>query len=227
MEIADRHGLRVVEDCAQAFGARVGDHPVGSFGDAGCFSFFPTKNLGGYGDGGMVATDSQSIRDHVLSLRNHGSHRRYHHDEVGYNSRLDEIQAAALRVKLRHLETLNEQRRRIAGIYDRDLADLDLHLPPQPAGRHHVYGQYTVRVAQRDRVREALQEWGVATAIYYPIPLHQQKVCRDSHGEVSLPVCEQVAGECFSLPMFPGMSEAQAEEVVRAVRAVLNGPAAA
>ena len=227
MEIARKHGLRVVEDCAQAFGARFADRPVGRFGDAGCFSFFPTKNLGGYGDGGMVTTDSDEIRDHVLSLRNHGSRRRYHHDEVGYNSRLDEIQAAALRVKLRHLDSLNDQRRRIAAIYDQGLADLDLSLPPEPKDRHHVYGQYTVRLAQRDKLREALQERGIATAIYYPIPLHRQQVCRDSHDEVSLPICERVAGECVSLPMFPGMSDAQAEEVVRAVREVLNGPAAA
>ncbi len=223
MSVARRHDLRVIEDCAQAFGGRYGKQPVGSFGDAGCFSFFPTKNLGGYGDGGLITTNNDDIARHLLSLRNHGSHRRYHHDEVGYNSRLDEIQAAALRVKLEHLDEFNDQRREIAALYDEGLADLPVQRPQAPADCHHVYGQYTLQVPKRDAFREGLEARGIGSAVYYPIPLHRQAVFGDTHAELSLPECERVSEACVSLPMFPGMSGEQADTVIRAVREVIQG----
>jgi len=221
MEVAERHGLKVIEDCAQAFGARFEGQLVGSFGHAGCFSFFPTKNLGGYGDGGLVTTQDEALATQVKVLRSHGSAQRYHHDCVGFNSRLDEVQAAALRVKLRHLEAFNESRRRIAAIYDEGLKGLPLQTPAVMPGSHHVYGQYTVQSEDRGAVRDALQAKEIASAIYYPIPLHRQAVCGDDYKDLKLPLTEAVSGRCFSLPMFPGMKDSQAETVVQALREIL------
>ncbi|MDQ2078146.1 DegT/DnrJ/EryC1/StrS aminotransferase family protein [Marinimicrobium sp. ABcell2] len=221
LELGQKHNLRVIGDCAQAFGARYHGTSVGALGDAGCFSFFPTKNLGGYGDGGLITTDSDELADAVRVLRNHGSRTRYYHDVVGYNSRLDEVQAAALRIKLRHLEEFNESRRAVAAIYDQELSKLGIRTPKILDGCHHVYGQYTILLSERDRLRDALQQRDIGSAIYYPVPLHRQSVCRDTFQELSFPVCEQVAEECLSLPMFPGMTEAQAREVVAAVAEVL------
>jgi dTDP-4-amino-4,6-dideoxygalactose transaminase len=217
MALAEKHGLRMVEDCAQAFGARYDGRPVGGIGDAGCFSFFPTKNLGGYGDGGLVTTDSDDLAESIRTLRNHGSRERYHHHEVGFNSRLDEVQAAALRVKFRHLEEFNESRRAVAAAYERDLAGLEIRLPVTPDGSHHVYGQYTIQVDGRDELRAALDAEGIGSAIYYPIPLHRQEVCEGAFRDRSFAACEAVAKTCMSLPMFPGMTDAQAAEVIAAV----------
>ncbi|MDQ2068388.1 DegT/DnrJ/EryC1/StrS family aminotransferase [Natronospira bacteriovora] len=221
MSVARHHGLKVIEDCAQAFGARIDGQPVGSFGDAGCFSFFPTKNLGGYGDGGQVTTNDAELAARIRMLRNHGSEQRYYHDVIGFNSRLDELQAAALRIKLRHLDEFNAARRYIAGRYLEGLSGLDLKLPVEGEGYHHVYGQFTIQVKDRDAFRAALNERGIASAIYYPIPLHRQKVTEGRFRGVRLPVCDAVSETCVSLPMFPGMSDAQADEVIAAVRAVV------
>jgi len=221
MAVAERHDLKVIEDCAQAFGARFDDRPVGSFGHAGCFSFFPTKNLGGYGDGGMITTNDAEMADRIRVLRSHGSRQRYYHDVVGFNSRLDEVQAAALRVKFRHLDGFNESRRRVAALYQEGLAGLPITLPHCPEGHFHVYGQYTVQAEGRDRIRDALAEREIGSAIYYPIPLHRQAVCGDKYNDVAMPVTEQVAENCFSLPMFPGMSDAQAKEVIKAFTDIL------
>lgn len=220
--LAQKYDLRLVGDCAQAFGARYDDVPVGGLGDAGCFSFFPTKNLGGYGDGGMVTTHSESIAEAVRTLRNHGSRERYHHHEMGFNSRLDEVQAAALRVKLRCLEEFNESRRAIAAIYDNALAPLDIQLPTTPAECHHVYGQYTVRLNERDQLKAALDKRYIGSAVYYPIPLHRQELCAEAFKDKAFPICERVAKQCLSLPIFPGMTEAQAMAVVTAVHESLN-----
>ncbi|MEA5444341.1 DegT/DnrJ/EryC1/StrS family aminotransferase [Gammaproteobacteria bacterium AB-CW1] len=222
MAVAEKHGLKVIEDCAQAFGARFDDRPVGSFGHSGCFSFFPTKNLGGYGDGGLVTTDDPEMAERIRVLRSHGSAVRYHHDVVGFNSRLDEVQAAALRVKLRHLEDFNQSRREIAARYQEGLSGLPIRLPEAGDRHYQVYGQYTVQVEGRDRVRKRLGQAGIGTAIYYPIPLHRQAVCGDRYQSLSLPVCESVAESCFSLPMFPGMTLDQADEVIAAVKESLS-----
>ena len=220
-KLASAHNLKIIEDCAQAFGARYKETPVGSLGEAGCFSFFPTKNLGGYGDGGLITTNSDSLAEGIRTLRNHGSRERYHHHEVGYNSRLDELQAAGLRIKLRHIEALNQSRRNIADLYARELADVAIELPVVAQGCHHVYGQYTVQLEERNTVKKHLDELGIGTAIYYPIPLHRQELCVSKYGDQSFPVAERVAKRCLSLPMFPGMTEEQGVEVTTALRQAL------
>lgn len=221
MALSAKHQLRVIGDCAQAFGARYADQSVASYGDANCFSFFPTKNLGGYGDGGLVTTDSDKLAAALRTLRNHGSRERYHHHELGFNSRLDEVQAAALRIKLGYLNEFNASRRAIAELYNRHLSDLDIQLPETPANCDHVYGQYTVQLADRDTLQTALAQRGIGSAIYYPIPLHHQEICKDAFQKQRFPNCEQVAKRCLSLPMFPGMTEAQAMEVIGAIKEAL------
>src|SRR5574344_2322570 len=177
MDIAKRHNLFVIEDCCQAIGAKIGDKKVGSFGDIGCFSFFPTKNLGGMGDGGLLTTNSQAINDRVLSLRNHGGAIRYHHDEIGVNSRLDEVQAAILNVKLKYINEWNKKRRENAYRYNELFANCkDIQTPKELDNTYCVYHQYTVKIPNRDEVHKMLQESGIGAMLYYPIPLHLQKV---------------------------------------------------
>lgn len=207
MEIAAKHGLKVIEDCAQAFGARYKNRLVGTIGDAGCFSFFPSKNLGCYGDGGMVITKDETIAGQVKMLRNHGSAIRYYHSEIGYNSRLDEIQAAILRVKLKRIDQFNNARRKNAAAYCAAINRKDIILPSVAAGSEHVFHQFTIRTQNRDAVASALTEKGIASAIYYPVPLHQQEVfLRLYNCPVTLPTSEMCAREVLSLPMFPELT---------------------
>jgi dTDP-4-amino-4,6-dideoxygalactose transaminase len=219
MEIARRNGLLVIEDCAQAIGAEISGRRVGGFGDAGCFSFFPTKNLGAYGDGGALATDDPELAARARSLRAHGSERKYIHEEAGMNSRLDEMQAAILRVKLPHLERFNAARQAVARRYDAALAGMDEVTPPtQPHGRHHVYHQYTCRSTRRDALTASLAGQGIQTMVYYPVPLHLQKV----HANLGLragdyPNAEAAAREAFSLPMYPELSEEEQQRVINAL----------
>lgn len=220
-DVAKRHDLLLIEDCAQSFGASIDGEQTGSFGLAGCFSFFPSKNLGCYGDGGLVTTNSDALAAHLRSLRNHGSQVRYHHDEIGYNSRLDELQAAILRVKLRHINDFNDNRRRVAHRYNERLADLKVVLPYEDGIGRHVFHQYTLRSPHRDRILAALTHAGIASAIYYPIPLHRQKVFAEACARVSLPVSEAVAADCFSLPIFPEMTDVQVDTVADVIRAAL------
>ena len=214
--IASRHGLAVVEDCAQAFGATTGNRRVGAIGDIGCFSFFPSKNLGACGDAGLIATRSEQLARRVRSLRAHGSSTKYHHDEVGANSRLDELQAAVLRVKLPHVERWNEQRAAVAGRYREGLTGrADVTLPLEVPGSHHVYHQFTIRISDRDRVRERLQAAFIQTMVYYPLPLHLQPLHRDlGHSAGAFPEAEAAAREVLSLPMFPELSAADQDTVV-------------
>ena len=213
LDIAREHHLKVIEDCAQAFGATYQEQRVGAFGDAGCFSFFPSKNLGCYGDGGMVITKNEDIAAKIKMLRNHGSATRYYHSEVGYNSRLDELQAAILRVKLPLIDEFNEARRANASRYRSALAGLDLLLPSERPGSRHVYHQFTLRVANRQKIADALADAGIASAVYYPVPLHLQEVFLKMYGpQESLDVSEASAREVLSLPMFP---ELTAEEIRR------------
>ncbi len=208
MNIAREHNLKVIEDCAQAFGAQYQGKTVGTFGDIGCFSFFPSKNLGCYGDGGMVITADEEIAAKIKMLRNHGSAVRYYHSEVGYNSRLDEIQAAILRIKLAQIDNFNEERRANASAYCRVLAGQDLVLPTQRDGCRHVYHQFTLRLKNRQAVADALAKAGIASAIYYPVPLHQQEVFLKMYGpQESLPVAENCCAEVLSLPMFPELTQ--------------------
>lgn len=223
MSIAGQYSLQVIEDCAQSFGASRGGQMTGTFGAAGCFSFFPSKNLGGYGDGGMVITASQALAENLRALRNHGSRQRYHHDAIGFNSRLDELQAAVLRAKLKRIDRYNAQRRHIARCYDQHLNQLsDIELPFVDKAGWHVYHQYTILTPHRDAVMSALQAAGIGCAIYYPIPLHRQGAFAQDYRNVSLPVAETVAQQCLSLPIFPEMQETQINTVVEVIANVLS-----
>lgn len=227
MAIAGERGIKVVEDAAQAFGATYKGRRVGALGDMACFSFFPSKNLGGAGDGGMVVTADADLAEAVRVLRVHGSRPKYYHHRLGINSRLDEIQAAILRVKLRHLEKWNVARRQVAGLYQEALAasgeKAGLTLPGEDTDRLHIYHQYTVRVPERDRIQGRLKEKGISTAIYYPLPLHLQPVFKYLGYEPgSLPVAERACREVLSLPMDPGLTAEQVETVAGALLAALH-----
>jgi dTDP-4-amino-4,6-dideoxygalactose transaminase len=208
MEIAIKNNLKVIEDCAQAFGAKYHGQNVGTIGDAGCFSFFPSKNLAGYGDGGMVITKSEEIARQIKILRNHGSSVRYYHQAVGYNSRLDEIQAAIIRVKLKQIDKFNTARRQNAAAYRAVINKKEIILPSVAPGCEHVYHQFTIRTKNRDLLAAALQEKDIASAIYYPVPLHRQEVFLNLYNfSVELPLSETCAREVLSLPMFPELNQ--------------------
>ena len=213
-----KHGLLLIEDCPQSFGAAVGGRMTGAIGDLGCFSFFPTKNLGCYGDGGMVTTHSPDLAERVNVLRNHGSRERYRHSVIGFNSRLDELQAVVLRVKLKRIATYNEGRRRVARLYGAMLEGSGVATPVEDGKGTHVYHQYTVLTNRRGGIMKALASRGIASEIYYPIPLHRQEVFAESHRGISLPVAEEMAARCLSLPIFPEMTGEQVREVTDAIR---------
>ncbi|BAW80529.1 DegT/DnrJ/EryC1/StrS aminotransferase [Candidatus Nitrosoglobus terrae] len=222
--IAAKHNLLIIEDCAQSFGAEISDRKAGALGFAGCFSFFPSKNLGCYGDGGLIATSSDQAAAHLRVLRDHGSWKRYHHSELGFNSRLDELQAVILRIKLKYIDKYNRARQRIAQRYSAALAELPNCIPPyEEKDRTHVYHQYTVLSPYRDEIISALAANKIASAIYYPIPLHRQVVFQQECAGVNLPVSEQVAAQCFSLPIFPEMSDQQVDRVLEVIRSTLLG----
>jgi dTDP-4-amino-4,6-dideoxygalactose transaminase len=216
--IAIRHQLKLIEDCAQSFGADIAGRMTGSLGDAGAFSFFPSKNLGCFGDGGMVTTDSDAIAEKVRMLRNHGSKVRYYHDIIGYNSRLDEMQAVILRAKLPHIDTYNRERRRVAHGYNAGLAELPLTTPFEDGLGTHVFHQYTLLTERREAIQQALQAEGIASAIYYPIPLHQQNVFKADYPGLSLPVAEDVARRCLSLPIYPELPDASIDRICAVIR---------
>lgn len=222
-DICKRHKLLLIEDCAQSFGAAINGSMTGTIGDFGCFSFFPSKNLGCYGDGGLVTAATEAGMESLKMLRNHGSKVRYHHDMIGYNSRLDDLQAAILRVKLRHLERFNQERRRVAHRYSAGLKDLAT-VPFEDGKGQHVYHQYTILTDRRDQIMAALSEQQIASAIYYPIPLHRQNVFAGSYSNVSLPVAESIAERCMSLPIYPEMTDGQVDQVIQALRGVFGQP---
>lgn len=226
LALADKHGLKVIEDAAQAFGAAYKGKRVGTLGDAGCLSFFPTKNLGAFGDAGMVVTNDPEIAERMQLLRVHGARPKYHHHVLGCNSRLDELQAAILRVKLPHLDGWNAQRREIAALYGdllRPVADAvgdELRLPAAPDYAYHVYHQYTVQSPRRDELRAFLQAHGVGTAVYYPLPLHLQPVFASlAYREGDFPAAEAAAHQVLSLPMFPELTDEEVAYVAGRVAA--------
>jgi dTDP-4-amino-4,6-dideoxygalactose transaminase len=223
MEIAKKHSLRVIEDCAQSFGAEYRGKKTGTFGDCGCYSFFPSKNLGGYGDGGMVITDDAAMAERLQSLRNHGSRVRYYHDEVGFNSRLDEMQAAIIRIKLRRIDQYNARRRENALLYNTYLSVPGLRTPVEQGDTRHVYHQYTIKIKNRDAVKKKLDEGNeTSSMIYYPVPLHLQTAYKDLGMKPgSLPVAEQVSQEVLSLPMYPELAEEQIRKVAEAIQKAL------
>lgn len=214
--LADEFGLLVIEDCAQSFGSRYQGKTTGTLGCVGAYSFFPSKNLGCYGDGGMITTNDDEIAAQIRLLRNHGSSQQYHHDVIGYNSRLDELQAVILRIKLKHIDEYNQKRLAVARCYNQRLAGSRFQTPAILDDRDHVFHQYTLLCDDRDAVREHVLSRGVACAVYYPIPLHQQKVFADSTAAV-LPVTESTASRCLSLPIFPEMTEQQIDTVCEAI----------
>lgn len=227
-ELARRFDLRVIEDCAQAHGALrrvgVGHQKVGTFGDIAAFSFYPTKNLGALGDGGAVVTNDAGLAERVRLLREYGWKERYVSEIAGMNSRLDEMQAAILRVKLKHLDEENERRRQIARVYDEKLAAAPLQLPAPQHNVSHVYHQYVLRAAERDLLKESLKERGIGTLIHYPVPVHQQPAYRNRVlvGGGGLPETERAARSVLSLPMFPQLTSEQVEYVCQAIIDLLN-----
>jgi len=216
LEIAQQHGLAVIEDAAQAHGARYQGRRVGSFGVAACFSFYPGKNLGCYGDGGAVVTNDEALARKVRMLRDHGRVQKYVHEMEGYNSRLDNIQAAVLNVKLDHLEEWNRKREKIAGKYRdllTDLPEVELLAPAQPF--EHVYHLFVIRIKSRDDLKQKMVEKGVGVGIHYPLPLHLQPAYRkQGYGEGDFPISERLAREVLSLPIYPELTDDQQRHVV-------------
>ncbi len=219
--VAALRGAFVLEDAAQAIGAKSSAGVAGAAGDAGAFSFFPTKNLGGFGDGGLVTTDDEALAERIAKLRVHGGRQMYHHEMVGTNSRLDALQAAVLRVKLRHLDAWTAARRENACRYEGMLSDVEEVRPPTVGeGNVHVYNQYTIRAERRDALRAFLTERGIGSGVYYPVPLHlQQCFASLGYGPGDLPVTESLCGEVLSLPIFPELGEDQVARVADAIRA--------
>lgn len=216
------HNLLLIEDCAQSFGASINGRQTGTIGSMGCFSFFPSKNLGCYGDGGMVTCATAELAEQVKVLRNHGSRVRYHHSVIGYNSRLDDIQAAILRVKLKRIDEFNQGRRRVAHLYSELLNDVAT-TPFEDGKGLHIYHQYTLLTDQRDKIMAKLAEKQISSAVYYPIPLHRQDVFAQQFADVKLPVSETVASRCMSLPVYPEMPEESVRLVAQTVREALVG----
>ncbi|KAF0184175.1 MAG: aminotransferase DegT/DnrJ/EryC1/StrS family [Nitrospirae bacterium] len=222
VRIAEKHELPVVEDCAQSFGASLHGKKTGSFGAAGCFSFYPSKNLGGYGDGGMLALNNADMAADIRKLRNHGSRGGYRHECLGYNSRLDEIQAAILFIKMKHIDEYNRKRREKASLYTKLLADA-VACPVEKPGAFHVYNQYTIQSPQRDRIQQALKESGIPSVVYYPIPLHMQEAMQPyGYREGDFPVSERAARAVLSLPMYPELESVDIEETAAVIRRCLG-----
>ncbi|MDH6056167.1 DegT/DnrJ/EryC1/StrS family aminotransferase [Umezakia ovalisporum] len=229
MTIANRHNLAVIEDCAQSTGATWEKQKVGSIGHIGCFSFYPTKNLGGCGDGGAITTNDPQLAAKMRILKEHGQKNRYYHEEIGVNSRLDALQAAILQIKLRYLDTWNHQRRAIAAYYQQFLSQIpDIIVPQELPGGLSVWNQYTIRISStggivrpnyRDWVRSQLQERGVNSMVYYPYPLHLQPAYQYlGYQSGQLPVAELVCDQVLSLPMFPELTQLQQDQVIYAVK---------
>jgi dTDP-4-amino-4,6-dideoxygalactose transaminase len=218
LEVARAYKLNVIEDNAQAFGAEYDGRKTGSFGDAGCLSFFPSKNLGAFGDGGMVVTNSNEVADRVRIFGSHGWRKKYYPEVIGANSRLDELQAAILRVKLRYVDRWNERRRDLARQYTQQLSSLSIAVPKEHPQAKSVYHLYIIRVKERERVRQCLGAGGIASAIYYPQPLHLTEPFRNQYKQGDFPVAEQASEETLALPLYPEMSSQQVDDVVKLMR---------
>jgi len=210
MEVAKKHGIYVIEDACQAHGAEYRNEKVGSIGDIGCFSFYPTKNLGGYGDGGMLTSNNEQLISVLKKMRNYGKSEKYNHDFVGVNSRLDEIQAAILRSKLLHLDEWNEKRRKTAKLYTKFLNETSLTIPIEKEYAKHVYHHYVIKHKQRNKLQQYLFEKGIRTLIHYPIPVHTQNAYMMPN---KLPVTEKSCSEILSLPMHQWLSENEVKTI--------------
>jgi dTDP-4-amino-4,6-dideoxygalactose transaminase len=224
LKLASAHNLKVVEDACQAHGAKYNDKNVGTIGDMGCFSFYPTKNLGAYGDGGMVVTNDEELYDRLVMLRNYGEVKKFTSKIEGFNSRLDEIQAAVLRVKLRYLDEWNNRRRDIAKLYRQLLKDSDIRLPHEKEWAEHVYHLFVIRTNKRNALRHYLEGRGIGTQIHYPIPIHQQEAYEKlGYRKGDLPVSEKSAEEILSIPIYPELTTGEAETVARCIKEFQNG----
>lgn len=219
-ELTYDRGLDLIEDAAQSIGANFDGTPAGGCGDVACFSFFPTKNLGAAGDGGMVTTDDAQLADRIRILRQHGAQPKYYHQLVGYNSRLDAIQAAILKAKLPHLDRWTEMRRKHADVYDRQLSGIgDIQIPVRRDNAYHIFHQYTITTAKRDELRAHLRVASIGTEIYYPLPLHLQECYAYLGGKMGqLPKAERAAQTALSLPIFPEMTDGEQGEVIAAIK---------
>ncbi len=219
LKLARQAKLAVIEDAAQAIGARWRGRPVGALGNMGCLSFFPTKNLGALGDAGMVLTNNARLAARLRRLRQHGADKKYYHTELGFNSRLDEIQAAALRIKLNYLSAWNERRQSLALAYDRGLRETGVAVPSVRPGVEHVYHQYVLQTPRREALRDYLAKQGIRTSIHYSIPLHRQPVlARFPSARRKFPVSEQAAAQVLCLPIVPEISDAQIRTVIAGIR---------
>lgn len=213
MELSDKYRLSVIEDCAQAFGAEVNGRKVGSLGHAGGFSFYPSKNLGAFGDGGLITVNDKNLADDIRSLRNHGSKGAYIHDRVGFNSRLDEIQAGILLIKLNRIDAYNRKRREKAALYNTLLSDA-VKQPSENKGFYHVYNQYTIMSNKREAIQKRLKEENISSVVYYPKPLHlQEAVSFLKYKAGDFPLCERAAQEVLSLPIYPELEEAAIKDI--------------
>ena len=218
LDIAHKYRLKVIEDACQAHGSRYHEKQAGNLGTVGCFSFYFSKNLGAYGEAGMVTTSDPEIARQIRMMRDHGSEKRYHHEMLGWNARLDELQAAVLRIKLSRLEAWNEQRRKIAQFYNQALGKGNLVIPVEAPGRKHIYHLYVIRSKNRDSLRNVLNETGIGVGIHYPIPVHLQPAFAGfSQNTGRLPVTEAIVGEILSLPIYPELTFEQASQVAEAV----------
>jgi dTDP-4-amino-4,6-dideoxygalactose transaminase len=218
LELAQTYKLKVIEDACQAHGAEYKGRRTGSIGDVGCFSFYFTKNLGAYGEGGIITTSDPDIAKRCRMLRDHGSSEKYHHALIGINSRLDEIQAAVLRVKLQHLEDWIEKRRKFAQAYNASLPTL-LVKPQEMPWAKHAYHLYVIRTQQRDQLKDWLESKGIGVGMHYPIPVHLQEAwCEYGGGDFSLPITEKITGEILSLPMYPELTEEEINYVCDCIR---------
>ncbi len=223
LKVAKKHNLRVVEDACQAHGAEYKGKKVGSMGDVACFSFYPGKNLGAYGDGGALMTNDEELRDKVIALRNYGSKIKYYHPIKGFNNRLDAIQAAVLRVKLKHLDKWNEKRRKNAQLYNELLGNDDVKVPIEENGNKHIYHLYVIRAKQRDKLAEFLNGRGISTGIHYPVPIHLQRAYEELKlGKGSFPITEKYAGEILSLPMFAELEDEEIKYITDAIKSYLR-----
>lgn len=222
LDLGRRRGIPIIEDAAQAHGARYEGRSAGTLGICGCFSFYPGKNLGAYGEAGAIVTDDDRIADRLKALRDHAQEKRYHHAELGFNYRMDAFQGAILGVKLPYLEGWTEARRRLAGRYREALEGLPLKLPTEAPGRRHVWHLYVALHPRRDQLRRRLEAAGIQTGLHYPVPVHLQGAYAQlEHRPGDFPIAERVARDCISLPLFPEMTERQQDRVIDALRSAI------
>lgn len=223
LDFAKKYNLKVVEDAAQAIGAKYKDRKAGSMGNTGCFSFYPTKNLGAAGDGGMIVTNDQDLADKIRLLRVHGQKAKYSHSIVGYNSRLDTLQAAILRVKLKYLNSWHEKRRENASYYDKAFQGTNIITPKAESFNYHIYNQYTIAVENRDKLKEHLTQNQIGFDTYYPVPLHLQKCFEDlGYKEKDLPISEGKAQKVISLPIYPGLKREEQDCVIEKLKVFVS-----